>query len=323
MTIKWADIIKEVAIELENYKREGYDKPTLRSMFYRLYDRELFPNTRSSYNSLGDATVKARMDGRLPIDCFYDEVRDVVMNFDETYGRPDAWIDLYIDKLKELPDNYQSLIPRWYRQPNYVEVWVEKRAMIGSLRPLVFPKHVRIVPFSGYTSLTFLKEAADRIFREHFMENRKVYIFYFGDFDPSGDYMPEDLEERLGMGNGIKGDKKEKGLEVWQYIEQFKHVAITKEQRDRFKLPEKFDADTEEKLMRDTRGPRFLKKYKRFYQNEIDSLPARKPREFREMVTRPIDELFDEDIYQKLLEKYSADDIGKMLKSKVKFLSRH
>ena len=120
------------------------------------------------------------------------------------------------------------------------------------------------------------------------MEGKKVYIFYYGDFDPSGDHMPEDLKERLGEGNKIKGDKKEKGFDVWKYIEQFKHVAITFKQRERFNLPEKFDADTEEKLLRDSRGPAFLKKYGRFYQNEIDSLPALRPREFREMVIRPI-----------------------------------
>ena len=44
---KWDEIIKHVVIELENYRHEGYDKPTLRSMFYRLYTLELFPNTRS------------------------------------------------------------------------------------------------------------------------------------------------------------------------------------------------------------------------------------------------------------------------------------
>ena len=56
---KWDEIIKQVVIELENYRREGYDKPTLRSMFYRLYTSGIFPNTRSSYISLGNATVKA------------------------------------------------------------------------------------------------------------------------------------------------------------------------------------------------------------------------------------------------------------------------
>ena len=67
---------------------------------------------------------------------------------------------------------------------------------------------------------------------------------------------------------------------------------------------------------RRTRGPKFLEKYDRFYQNEIDSLPALRPREFREMVTRPI----DEEIYRQILEEYSSADIRKMLRKRIKFL---
>ena len=66
--------------------------------------------------------------------------------------------------------------------------------------------------------------------------------------------------------------------------------------------------------MRDSRGPAFLAKYGRLYQNEIDSLPARIPGEFREMVNEPIDDLFYEDIYQDVLEEYSVRDIRKILK---------
>ena len=50
-------------------------------------------------------------------------------------------------------------------------------------------------------------------------------------------------------------------------------------------------------------------------------LPARIPREFREMVTGPIDQLFDEDIYRQVQEEFSAEDIRKMLKKRIKFLS--
>ena len=128
-------------------------------MFYRLADvRQLIPNIRSSYVSLIKNTVKARMDGRLPKDCFYDEVRSVVIGFDEQYYTPNEWIIYYIHKLRDMPNDYKSLIPRWHNQSNYVEVWTEKNAMIGSIRPLLKEKDVRLVPFSGYSSLSFLNE---------------------------------------------------------------------------------------------------------------------------------------------------------------------
>ena len=76
------------------------------------------------------------MDGRLPRDCFYDEVRSVVMNFTRHILPLTKGLSSHKDP-KGMPTKYQSLIPRWHKQPNYVEVWVEKSAMIGSLRPLV------------------------------------------------------------------------------------------------------------------------------------------------------------------------------------------
>lgn len=41
------EIIKE---ELKNYQNQGY-KPTIRSIFYRLYTKGLIPNTSSAYKS--------------------------------------------------------------------------------------------------------------------------------------------------------------------------------------------------------------------------------------------------------------------------------
>ena len=52
MNTKWAkEIFPQVVKELEFYKKEGF-KPTVRTMFYRLFSKELIPNTRSSYGRL-------------------------------------------------------------------------------------------------------------------------------------------------------------------------------------------------------------------------------------------------------------------------------
>jgi hypothetical protein len=84
MTINWKYIIEIIKEELKIYHNHGY-KPIIRSIFYRLYAKNLIPNTSSTYTSLDRATVKARLDGRLPINCFVDNSRNVVGNFNEIY----------------------------------------------------------------------------------------------------------------------------------------------------------------------------------------------------------------------------------------------
>lgn len=82
MTLNWKNIIEIVKEELKIYLQQGY-KPTLRSIFYRLYSKGLIPNTLSSYSSLVRATVQAREDHRLPVDCFTDNTRKVIKDFNE------------------------------------------------------------------------------------------------------------------------------------------------------------------------------------------------------------------------------------------------
>lgn len=93
MRINWSEIVEKIKIELEVYEIEGY-KPTLRSMFYRLFTKGFIPNTSASYNSLDRATVKARRSGQLPIDCFTDNSRKVLNNFNEHYSSPKEFFEI-------------------------------------------------------------------------------------------------------------------------------------------------------------------------------------------------------------------------------------
>ena len=71
MAINWKNIIEIIREELKIYNKQGY-KPTVRTIFYRLHSKGLIPNTSSSYSSLDRATVNARVDDILPMDCFAD-----------------------------------------------------------------------------------------------------------------------------------------------------------------------------------------------------------------------------------------------------------
>ena len=63
---------------------------------------------------------------------------------------------------------------------------------------------------------------------------------------------------------------------------------------------------------------RFIEKYKKIYQVEVDALPARKPKQFRKMVIDNIDKYYDQDIYEKVSKKYSPENIRKLVKEKIR-----
>src|SRR5215208_4766574 len=112
MRINWNYIIKIIKEDLTIYYSQGY-KPTVRTIFYRLHSKGLIPNDTSSYTSLDRATVHAREDDILPMDCFADNSRRVVGDFNEVYYEPNEFIDLYLNYIKNLPEEYANFIPLW------------------------------------------------------------------------------------------------------------------------------------------------------------------------------------------------------------------
>jgi hypothetical protein len=86
------------------------------------------------------------------------------------------------------PTGYAKVVQRSYRkdywemQPNYVEVWVEKDAVIGSISDLCDELGVTIRPFKGFNSTTKVHEAAELLSDI----KRPITVFYCGDHDASG-----------------------------------------------------------------------------------------------------------------------------------------
>lgn len=285
MRINWNEIVEKIKVELEVYEIEGY-KPTLRSMFYRLYTKGLIPNTSASYISLDRATVKARWSGKLPINCFTDNSRKVLNKFNEDYFSPKEFIDNRIKIIQSIPYNYINLIPKWHNQPHYIEVWIEKDAMGNILQSILNGRDVKIIPNKGFTSLTFLYECANRL--KHFKKlGKDIHILYFGDFDPSGDYMVDDLINRLNR------------LNLDANSIDFKKIAVTHEQINKYNLPFNPDKITSEKMLKDSRTNNFIEKYGKLYAVEIDALPALSPEDFKKLVIQSVDQFYDRNIYDK------------------------
>jgi hypothetical protein len=304
LTVKWKEITKEVKKELENF---GF-QPTLRTIFYRLFSKQLIPNTSNAYKSLSREMVDARMDGRLPIACFADNTRQVVGYFNEDYSTPQELIDERLDGVRNTANDYTDYIPKWHNQPNYVEVWTEKDTMVGTFESILKGYDIRIVPMRGFSSLSFLYKTLQNLAYLQ-SQDRSVHILYYGDFDPSGDYMFTDLQNRM----------EEMGFDIEENGGSFERIAVTPEQVKKYRLPYDPDKITAAKMSKDSRTNGFVEKYGKLYAVEIDALPALIPDIFKQqLVIDNVEKYYDKKIYEELLDEYSSEDVEKLVKDAIK-----
>src|SRR5262245_17039778 len=104
---------------LATYAAQGYDL-TLRQLYYQFVARGFIPNTQREYKKLGDAISDGRYAGRIDWDSISDRTR--FMREQPSWSDPSSIID-------SAARSYQVDI--WEGQPEHVEVWVEKDALVG------------------------------------------------------------------------------------------------------------------------------------------------------------------------------------------------
>jgi hypothetical protein len=176
--IDWKSVIQRIKEELPWFQERDIT-PTLRTLFYRLVSLEVIPNTNQAYKQLSSITVTARKKGRLPWNAFSDEGRVVLSDFVEEYQTPEQYVQSYINLLKNAPHNYT--VPRWYKQQNYVEVWIEKQALADTFSSFLRGLDVRIVVNRGYPGWSFLYGNCMRLLKVK-ESGKDIHILYFGDF---------------------------------------------------------------------------------------------------------------------------------------------
>jgi hypothetical protein len=309
--IDWKkQVMPAVKERLQDFNSRGII-PTLRAMFYALVSRGVIPNDQKKYQYLSEFTARARENGELPIACFADQSRRVVQDFNDIYQSPENYIDRAIGYLQGAPNNYLNIIPRWHEQPEYVEVWVEKDALAGTLKSILGNRQVRIVPNRGFSSVGFSHDNVKRL-KDFQYKGKNVHILYFGDLDPSGEVIDEVIDKKL----------KQYGL----YGVDFKRIAVTEEQTRQFNLPHNPDPDTLRKLKKDTRARSFMRRHNgELFQIEVDALQAYAPEEFKNLVQQSVDKYFDQHIYNEVLSDplHSEEGVTRLVRKKVKWLLKN
>jgi hypothetical protein len=164
------------------------EKPmTLRQLFYRLISAGVLSNTPREYNRLGAILTRLREAGEVDRRWVVDHVRNTL--------KPSSWSGL-ADFGEAVRDSYRKDF--WASLPDYVEIFVEKDAIAGTIQPVTYQYDVPLRVCRGYSSVSFAGEIAD----DWAEIDKPVFAYYLGDFDPSGFDLERDLREKLARYSG-------------------------------------------------------------------------------------------------------------------------
>lgn len=155
---------------------------TVRQVFYQATVRNIVEKSEAGYTKVQTDLVQMRRAGTLPYDWLADNTR--------WQRKPRTFYSVQ-QALDDTARLYRKAL--WADADAYVEVWLEKDALAGVVLPITAAYDVPLMVARGYASLSFLHSAAEYINEL----DVPVYIYHFGDFDPSGVNAGEKIEQTL------------------------------------------------------------------------------------------------------------------------------
>jgi hypothetical protein len=153
----------------------------VRQTFYLATTRGLVKKTEDGYDLIKHDLVKMRRDGTVPYAWITDGSRNVIQG--QTFDGPQ-------DALRHVVETYAKAL--WADMDCRVQIWIEKDALSNVVSPVTLRYDVPLYPARGYSSISFLYEAAQDLSR-----HARNYVYHFGDFDPSGVDAAEKVEQEL------------------------------------------------------------------------------------------------------------------------------
>jgi hypothetical protein len=253
-------LIEKVNEIIDDYFSQGYSL-TLRQVYYQLVSRAIIENSERSYKNIGELISKGRIAGLIDWDSIEDRTRNL--------RRLGHW-----DNVREIMESAAGgyHIDFWKNQPCYVEVWVEKDALIGIVEEAANRLDVPCFSCRGYTSQSELWAAAIRFKRKE-RNGKECYIIHLGDHDPSGIDMTRDIEDRM---------------KIFGASVSIKRIALNSDQIKKFNPPPNPAKIT------DSRADAYIKKYGKTSW-ELDAL---EPSEIDRLITVWINKYLDKKLYQ-------------------------
>lgn len=258
--LDWSEIVDQAAAIVSSYATGV----TLRQLFYRLVAAEVLPNTTSAYKTLSARTAEARREDGFP--ALIDKTRSIQQL---------ACSDDPLTALQTLAGRYR--LDRTEGQDHAVYLGVEKKGLVEQLWSWFGDLGIPILALGGYSSQTFCDEVAADVGRE----DRPAVLIYAGDFDPSGEDIDRDFEERTEFA-----------------FAEVVRVALSAQQVEEYGLPPQPGKAT------DCRAGGFVARHGRLVQVELDALP---PDVLQGLYADAIARLWDESEYEEVLAQESRE----------------
>jgi len=272
---------------------QQYKVLTVRQVHYLLVENPeaKHPNNISGYKRTSNILTNMRYAGLLDWDKIVDETRGIYKT--TSYENIE-------EAEKNLLKKYRR--DRWKDNDYYVEVWTEKRTLVSQFLEITDKYDIYLASGGGFSSTTYIYEAIGRLYQK-VKDKKKIIILYFGDLDPSGDFMDEEIKKRFkDWGLNIKPDR----------------ICLNYEQIDEYHLKKKFNVSAKKgdkiynKLEADSRAQRFYDKHGELFQIELEALD---PNILNEMLKNSILKFVDKKQQRevKKIEKKEVEQAQKKL----------
>lgn len=266
---KSLELIELINQVVDEYSSQGYEL-TLRQTYYQLVARGYIPNNERSYKNIGNLINDGRLAGLIDWHSITDRTRNLRKN--SHWTTPSSVIESAM---------YSYMLDKWEGQPNYVEVWVEKDALVDIVGQACGSIDTPFFSCRGYTSQSEMWAAAQRFIRQNRIRDN-CFIIHLGDHDPSGIDMTRDIQERLWMF----------GADV-----EVKRVALTMEQVQTYNPPPNPAKITDSRCG----------KYMEEFGDESWELDALEPQMMTRLIRDEVTALRDDDIYQAVCDREAKE----------------
>jgi len=272
-------LIDRINSVIDDYSAQGYSL-TLRQVYYQMVARAIIENNERSYKNLGNLISDARLAGLIDWNAIEDRTRNLKGN--SHWTNPSNMIDSAA---------YSYRLDHWKGQSNYVEVWVEKDALVGIVGQICSELDVNFFSCRGYVSQSEMWGAARRL-RLRQDKGQHIVLLHLGDHDPSGKDMSRDIQDRL---------------ETFEaYGIDFHRIALNMNQIN------KYDPPPNPTKITDSRAAGYIQEFGR----KCWELDALEPQVIGELISKNVKKYRDASIYKAVLkqereEKSMLEDVAR------------
>jgi hypothetical protein len=234
-------IVDEAIKLVDLYAADGF-RPTLRQLFYRLVTNQILLNCKPDYRNLGRWLNCAKGAGILDWDAIEDRTR--YLRGRERYSTTD---ECKADAAKRWHMDF------WVGQFNRPEIWIEKDALLGIIKPICDRYDVRFYSLRGWGRPSDNFEASRRFLADYKSEPGRIVnvIFHLGDYDPTGCAVTPQIETAV-KNYARQLSSADNGCDFDAFVD-VRRIGLTKDQIKEYTLApnrigdEKEDVDKEAK----------------------------------------------------------------------------